>query len=83
MTREELEQIIEKYRSLSGNLYSRDETKSHHYNQFADWVENNIDTFEDVDEFATDEEELWNNFLEAEGESENWDYMFPEGNEDD
>ena len=69
MTREELEQIIEKYRTLSENLYTRDKAKSNHYRQFSDWVENNIDTLEDVDEFATDEEELWNNFLEEEEES--------------
>ena len=83
MTREELEEIIEKYQTLSENLYTRDEAKSFHYRQFIDWVENNIDTFEDVDDFATDEEELWNNFLEAEGESENWESMFPEGDDDD
>lgn len=83
MTREELEHIIEKYRNLSGNLYSQDEAKSYHFRQFADWLENNIDTFEDVDDFASDEEDLWNNFLEVVEETENWDSMFPEGDEDD
>lgn len=83
MTREELEQIIEKYRHLSAKFESKNDNKSHQYERFAEWVDNNIDTFEDIDDFASDEDELWNNFLESEEESENWDSMFPEGDEDD
>jgi hypothetical protein len=83
MTREELEQIIKKYRNRSNKLYPEHEAKSYQCAQFADWVEDNIDTFEDVDDFASDEEELWDNFLESKEESENWDSMFPNGDEDD
>ena len=83
MTKEELEKIIEKNQNLSSKLYPQNETKSYHFSQFADWIEYNIDTLEDVDDFATDEEELWNNFLEAEAEGENWDSIFPEGDDDD
>lgn len=82
MTREKLEKIIKKYRKLSNKLYSEHESKSYKYGQFADWIEVNSDTFDDVDDFASDEDELWNNFLESEEESENWDSMFPEGDED-
>ncbi len=83
MTREELEQIIKKYRHLSVKFESRNDNKSQQYERFAEWVDDNIDTFENVDDFASDEDELWNNFLESEEESENWDSMFPEGDEDD
>ncbi len=77
MTREELEQIIEKYRYLSVKFESKNDDKSHQYKRFTEWVDDNIDTFEDVDEFASDEDELWDNFLEADEESGDWDSMFP------
>lgn len=83
MTKEELEEIIEKYRNLSSKHYPQNEAKSYQFSQFADWVEDNKDTFEDVDEFANDEDELWSNFLEVKEESENFDSMFPEGDDDD
>jgi hypothetical protein len=77
MTREELEQLIDKFRHLSVKYESRNNDKSQQYERFVEWVDDNIDTFEDLDDFASDEDELWNNFLEAEDESRNWDSMFP------
>ena len=77
MIKEELEQIIEKYRHLSIKFESRDEEKSQQYERFAEWVKDNINTFE----YIYDEKELWELFLDY--HDEDLDSMFPEGDEDD
>lgn len=82
MTREELDETIEKYRNLSIKLYPEDEVKSYQYDQFSSWLEDNIE-FYDNDENNDDEEDLWFQFKEQMQESENFDDMFPEGDEDD
>lgn len=79
MTTEELKEIIVEYRKKSDNMMRINEESSFQLERFADYVENNIDTFEDID----DEKELWDLFLEEHDESAVWDDYFPEGDEDD
>lgn len=75
MTQEELEQIIEKYRKLSGRI--DDDEVAAKYEQFAYWVETGIDTFDHIE----DKKELWELFLSDHDEA--WEEMFPNGDEDD
>ena len=78
MTADEFEELIEKYRRLSSKLEIDDDLKSYEYDRFASWLEENKGTFEDEDE-----DELLFSFREQEDEGNNWDSMFPEGDEDD
>ena len=47
--------------------------------QFVDWMKDNIDGFEDVE----DENELVSNYLEKRVSWTDTDFMFPNGNDDD
>lgn len=87
MEREDLDQIIVKYRNLSNKFAMSDDNKSHLYERFAEWVEDNIDESEcliERDESSDYEKDIWDHFIEVEEEYDNyWDEMFPEGDEDD
>jgi hypothetical protein len=81
MQKQEIAKIINKYRNFAHS--SDDEEKSHHYEQFADYVEDNFDLFEENDFYET-EEDLFDSFQQAESEIDaQWDSMFPEGDDDD
>jgi len=81
MQREEIERIIDKYRKLANA--SCDDDKIYQYERFADFVEDNIEIYED-DEYCETEEHLMDNFNEVEAEVDaQWDSMFPEGDDDD
>ncbi|MDP2890642.1 MAG: hypothetical protein Q8P34_16970 [Bacteroidota bacterium] len=77
MTKEELQELVKKYRNLSMKEESRDDDKSHLYERYADWVEDNIDIFGNL----YDKEQLWETFLED--HDEDFDSMLPEGDDDD
>jgi hypothetical protein len=79
MTTEELKEIIVEYRKKSDNMMRVNEESAFQLERFADYVENNIDTFEDID----DEKELWDLFLEEHDEDEFFSIIFYEGEEDD
>ena len=79
MTTQELEEIIVEYRQKSNKMMRVNEESAFQLERFADYVENNIDTFEDID----DEKELWDLFLEEHDEDAVWDDFFSEGDEDD
>lgn len=80
MNRNELLRIAEKYKSLSSELERFGEEKAHEYGMFSDWIEDNIDTFDEDDM----EEDLLVLFKEQLDANETmWDIMFPEGDEDD
>ena len=81
MQREEIEKIIAKYRKLANASF--DDDKIYQYERFADFVEDNIEIYED-DEYCETEEHLIDNFNEVEAEVDSqWDAMFPEGDDDD
>jgi len=81
MQREEIEKIIAKYRKLANASF--DDDKIYQYERFADFVEDNIEIYED-DEYCETEEYLIDNFNEVEAEVDaQWDAMFPEGDDDD
>ena len=78
---EKIERIIAKYRKLAESSY--DDEKIYLYERFADYIEENRDIFIE-DDFIETEEELMDNYKEAEAEFESqWEAMFPEGDEDD
>lgn len=82
MTREELDQIVEKYRNLSTKFESQDEEKYFAYSRFAEFLEGypRHSGLSDSDS----EETLWEHFKEVEEECGNcWDLMFPNGDEED
>jgi hypothetical protein len=82
MTEEELLQLIEKYKNLSIEYEPDDEEASMAYERFAEFLEDypQHSGLSDND----DEENLWENFKEAEAEVGNyWDVAFPEGDDDD
>lgn len=66
MTTEELKEIIVEYRKKSDNMMRINEENALQLELFADYVENNIDTFEDID----DEKELWDEFIKDYDEDE-------------
>ena len=81
MQREEIEGIISKYRKLANASW--DEEKIFQYERFADFVEENIEYFEDEDYYET-EKYLIEYFNEVESEVDaQWNNMFPEGDDDD
>ena len=81
MQREEIENIISKYRKLANA--SCDDEKIFQYERFADFVEEEIEYFED-DEYYETEKDLIEYFNEVESEVDTqWNNMFPEGNDDD
>lgn len=85
MTTEELKEIIVEYRKKSDKVMIINEESAFQLERFADYVENNIETFDDID----DEKELWDTFLHDHDEGDEsgvdgvWDDYFPEGEEDD
>ena len=82
MTKDELLQLIEKAKNLSLRYEPENEEKSRAFERFAEFLEepSNYTHLSDFDH----EIELWDCFLEAEGEVNNyWDVAFPEGDEDD
>ncbi len=79
MTTEELKEIIVEYRKKSDNMMRINEESSFQLERFADYVENNIDTFEDID----DEKELWDLFLEEHDEDEFLSIIFYKGEEEE
>jgi len=66
MTTQELEEIIVEYRQKSNKMMRINEENAFQLERFADYVENNIDTFEDID----DEKELWDEFIKDYDEDE-------------
>lgn len=79
MQKEELEGIIAKYRNLAGGC----DDKCYQYDRFADFMEDNIEIFEEDESFET-EKDLMDYFNEVEEEVDaQWDSMFPEGDDDD
>ncbi len=77
MTEEELLQLIEKYKNLSIEYEPDDEEASMAYERFAEFLEDypRHSGLSDND----DEENLWENFKEAEAEVGNyWDVAFPD-----
>lgn len=82
MTERELHQLIEKYKSLSIQLEPKDEEKSMVCERFAGFLED-YPQYSSLSDSDT-EENLWENFKEAEAEVGNyWDDAFPEGIEED
>lgn len=79
MTTQELKEIIVEYRKKSDKMMESNEESAFQLEWFADYVENNIDTFEDID----NEKELWDTFLYDHDEDAVWDDYFQEGDEDD
>ncbi|MEI7502989.1 MAG: hypothetical protein WCJ61_06865 [Paludibacter sp.] len=79
MTKEELEEIVVEFREKSSQASLEDETEAAQLDRFADWVESDIENFDDVE----DKEELWELFLEVHDEEAVWDAMFPDGDDDD
>ena len=77
MTEEELLHLVEKYKKLSIEYEPDDEEASMAYERFAEFLEEypRHSGLSDYD----DEENLWENFKEAEAEVGNyWDVEFPE-----
>ena len=82
MTREELTEIIKKYRNLARSTERFNEEKANNYERFADYLEDN-NHFVDDDYYET-EEDLLEEFKEVELEIDaQWDNWFPEGDDDD
>ncbi len=79
MTTQELEEIIVEYRKKSNKMMRVNEENAFQLERFADYVENNIDAFEDID----DEKELWNLFLEEHDEDEFFSLIFYTGEDED
>lgn len=78
MTEEELLSLIKKAKYLSAKYEPEDEETSRVYERFAEFLEDypRHSGLSDYD----DEENLWENFKEAEAEFGNyWDVAFPEG----
>jgi len=62
---------------------SCNDDKIYQYERFADFVEDNIEIYEN-DEYCETEEDLMENFNEVEAETDaQWDSMFPDGRDDD
>jgi len=81
MNKEEIEKVIKKYRKLAGSTF--DNEKTHHYEHFADYIEENIENFEE-DDYYDSEEDLLDAYHEVESEiNAQWDTMFPENDDDD
>ena len=83
MNRIEIETIIAKYRRFSNMLSSEhDEEDAHNVDHLADYLEENIEIFED-DSYETEEDILedYKEIMEEFGMQ--WDIMFPIGDEDD
>ena len=82
MQRYQIQEIITKYRKLAGTSYD-EENK---YERFADFIEDNIEIYEDDEdgEYCDTEKNLLERFKEAEDEIDaQWAAMFPEGDDDD
>ena len=77
MTTEELQEIADRYNAKGAREY--DDERQSLYFQFAEWILDEQDTLEDVD----NEEELWEMFNECLAESTNFDDMFPDLEDDD
>ena len=81
MQKDQIEKIISKYRNLAAS--SCDDEQIYRYERFADYIEDNIEIFED-DEDCETVEHLMESFNEAEAEIDaQRDAMFPEGDDDD
>jgi len=81
MQKGEIEKVIKKYRKLASS--SLDEEKSHHYENFADYIEENIEHFEE-DEYYENEEDLLSDFQEDDTEIDaQWESLFSEDDDED
>ena len=81
MQKDQIQEIITKYRKLAAA--SCDDEKIYKYERFADFIEENIEIYED-DEYCESEEDMLDSFNEAEAEIDaQWAAMFPEGDDDD
>ena len=81
MQKEEIEKVIAKYRKKAGSIY--DDEKSRQYEDFADYIEDNIEMYEENERYET-EEDLLDDYHEVEAETDaQWESMFPEGDDDD
>lgn len=77
MSIEELIEIADLYDAKA--VMTHDDERQSLYFQFAEWIRDEKETLEDVDS----EEELWGMFEELVAESNNFDDMFPNMEEDD
>ena len=79
MQRKEIIKIITKYRNLSTSSCDDEDF----FGRFADYIEDNMELFEE-DEFYETEEDLLDSFKRADLEDDvQWDSMFQEGDDDD
>ena len=77
------EKIIQKYPELETIIYSDDCENSQQIDRFIEFMETNSSEFIDENEGNYGfEKDAWDHFIEVEEESENWDSMFPNGNDD-
>jgi hypothetical protein len=82
MKKEQIQAIAEKYRKLACKIEPDDEEKAYEYERFADFIEDNIDIYDDDD--YESEADLLTDYNESEAEVDaQWDNIFPEGDEDD
>ncbi len=72
MTYEELEKVIENYRHLADQSQMLSEQKAFRYQNFANYIETNIDLLED----ATNEDEIWDFYNEH--SQEGFDMLNPD-----
>lgn len=75
----ELTELITKYRKLSAKLFSEEFEKALEYEEFADWIEENIETL--GEEF--DEKEVWEVYKESQDTDQYWDMFYPNREDED
>ncbi len=78
MKKEEIKQLIEKYRKIEIEYGADYEEKTIFYESFVEWLEENIDTFE----YVEDEPELFELYKEDNDSSQNWDMLYPNNEEE-
>lgn len=80
----EYEQFTEKYPELNKIINSENYEDSQQIDRFVDYLEDNSSEFIDGNEDDYEyEKDAWDHFIEVMEESENFDSMFPEGDDDD
>ncbi len=81
---DEYEQFTEKYPELNGIINSVDFEESEQLDRFVEYLENNSTEFIDGNEDHYEyEKDAWDHFIEVMEESENWDSMYPNGDDDE
>ncbi len=81
---DEFDHFMEKYPELDRIINSDYYEDSEQIDRFVEYLENNSSEFIDgIEDDYGYEKDAWDHFIEVMEESENWDSMFPEGDEDD